>query len=125
MAIERYDELKTPGARAQQIWPILIGLAYNRQTITYGGLADALGFGGAGVFAGILGQIMNWCDANGLPPLTVLVVNTSTGLPGAGLTTLENVNADREKVFDYDWFGLVAPLSDALAAASVNVRASN
>lgn len=122
MAVQKYSDLKIPGARAEQIWPILISLAYNRQTITYGGLAGMLGFEGAGVFAGILGQIMNWCAANDVPPLTILVVNSKTGLPGEGLTTPADLNADREKVFDYDWYDLVAPGAAALAAASVEAR---
>lgn len=124
MGTHRYDELQTPGARAQQIWPILIALAYNRQTITYGGLADVLGFGGAGVFSGILGQIMNWCAANELPPLTVLVVNSATGLPGLGLTTPADLHAEREEVFNHDWYGLVAPLAAELAQASVDAHAA-
>lgn len=122
MAIQKYSDVKAPGTRAEQIWPILIALAYNRQTITYGGLAEILGFGGAGVFAGILGQIMHWCAANELPPLTILVVNAQTGLPGEGLTTPEDLHADREKVFGWDWYDVVAPRAAALAAASIDAR---
>lgn len=121
--MQKYSELKMPGARAEQIWPILIGLAYDRRTITYGGLAEVLGFEGAGVFSGILGQIMHWCAANDVPPLTILVVNSKSGLPGDGLTTPDDLNADREVVFGYDWYDLVAPRAADLAAASVEARA--
>ena len=59
-----------------------------------------------------LGPIMFLCEEKNLPPLTVLVVNKETGLPGEGLTTLENVNRDREKVFAHDWFGVDPPGTD-------------
>ena len=113
-----YSKLKNRPARAQQVYTVLVGLAHNRQTITYGQLADILGFGGAGVFAGILGHIMFWCEGQGLPPLTVLVVNGTTGLPGAGLITPEDVHADRERVFAIDWYDVVPPSPEELAAAA-------
>jgi hypothetical protein len=52
---------------------------------------------------------MTYCANNELPPLTVLVVNQDTGLPGEGLTTLEELNQDRESVFRFDWFALEPP----------------
>ena len=47
---------------------------------------------------------MKYCDANELPPLTCLVVNQDTGLPGSGLTTLADLPRDREAVYQYAWF---------------------
>jgi hypothetical protein len=95
--------------RASQIWALLICAARERKTYTYGNVADILGFGGAGVMAPFLGCIMWFCEENKLPPLTVLVVNQGTGLPGEGLSTLEEVNQDREAVFRFDWFGIEPP----------------
>jgi len=63
---------------------------------------------------------MWYCQDRELPPLTVLVVNQDTGLPGEGLTTLEDVNVDREKVFGYDWFSLEPPQVNDFAAADRN-----
>ena len=65
--------------------------------------------GGAGVMGQFVGPIMYYCQENQLPPLTVLVVNKDTGLPGEGLTTLEDVNRDRERVFAHDWFQMEPP----------------
>lgn len=96
----------TRSERAMQIWQILISAAHNRQTLTYGQVAEHLEFEGAGVLAQILGCIMRYCAAKGLPPLTCLVVNQSTGLPGAGLTTVENLPTDREAVYSQNWFSL-------------------
>ena len=106
----------THPTRALQIWQILIAKASNRQTLTYGMLAQLLGFKGAGVLAPILGHIMFYCQQNNLPPLTVIVVNQKTGLPGKGLTDAD-LNADRETVFNYDWFDLYPPSPEELASA--------
>jgi alkylated DNA nucleotide flippase Atl1 len=95
--------------RASQIWSLLICAARERKSYTYGDIAKILGYGGAGVLAQTLGLIMEFCENNDLPPLTVLVVNQDTGLPGEGLTTLEELNQDRESVFRYDWFSLEPP----------------
>ena len=95
--------------RALQIWSLLVCAARDRRTYTYGELASALGMGGAGVMGQFLGPIMYYCREQQLPPLTVLVVNKDTGLPGSGLTTLENVNLDRERVFAHDWFQMEPP----------------
>jgi hypothetical protein len=99
-------EQMTRAERAMQIWQILIAAAHDRRTFTYGQIANLLDFKGAGVVASFLNPIMGYCDAKGLPPLTVLVVNQDTGLPGGGLTTLQDVNQDREAVFNHNWFGM-------------------
>ena len=95
--------------RALQIWSLLVCAARDRRTYTYGDLAHALGMGGAGVMAQFLGPVMYYCREQQLPPLTVLVVNQDTGRPGAGLTALENVDRDRERVFAHDWFQTEPP----------------
>ena len=111
-----FDDQATSATRASQIWQILVCKAHNRQTLTYGQLADLLGFGGALSPANILGRITYYCIQNSLPQLTVLVVNQDTGLPGKGLIKTD-FNADREKVFRFNWFGVVPPTPDELATA--------
>ncbi len=71
--------------------------------------------------AQFLGPIMWLCEDNGWPPLTVLVVNLDTGLPGEGLSTLEDVNEDREAVFRFNWFAVEPPQSETFRAADRNV----
>ena len=95
--------------RSSQIWALLICAARERKSFTYGDVADILGFGGAGTMGQFLGPIMWLCEDNEWPPLTVLVVNQETGLPGEGLSTIEEVNEDREAVFLFDWFGREPP----------------
>lgn len=96
----------TRSERAMQVWQILVAAAHNRQSLTYGHVATYLEFEGAGVLAQILGQIMNHCKSKGLPPLTCLVVNQDTGLPGSGLSTVEDLPRDREAVYKKNWFAL-------------------
>lgn len=112
----RFSQNPTRPERAVQIWLILIGAAYNRQILTYRILAEMLNYKGAGVFARTLGHIMFYCREEGLPPLTVIVVNQETGLPGEGLTETD-LNADRERVFNFDWYDIVPPTPEQLAAA--------
>lgn len=107
--LEKIDENPTIPAQAVQIWQILISKAHNRQIITYGILADLLGLGGAIILAQPLSIIMYFCSQNDLPPLTVLVVNAKTGLPGEGLKIDGDLSAVREDVFNYNWYGLLSP----------------
>lgn len=106
--------------RSSQIWALLTYAARERKSYTYGDVADILGFSGAGTMAQFLGPIMWLCEDNEWPPLTVLVVNRETGLSGEGLSTIEEVNEDREAVFNFDWFGLEPPQNQDFKEADRN-----
>ena len=99
--------------RAAETWPVLVAAAHNRQVLTYEVLADTIGMGppgkGAGTLAHPLGVIMRYCEANALPPLTVLVVNKTTGRPGKGLKTIKELHTDRERVFKHRWYEALPP----------------
>ena len=114
--VEYYSEQEEKKAahRAQQIYLILLGFAHNRQTATYGQVADLLCYEGAGTLAGILGRIMIWCEKNDLPALTALVVNQETGLPGHGLGTTDNYSAERELIYGFDWYDIIPPKVEEL-----------
>jgi len=104
--------------RAAQIWPVLVAAAHNRQVLTYEILADLIGMGppgkGAGTLANPLSIIMRYCDENDLPPLTVLVVNKTTGEPGKGLIAIKELHTDRERAFRYRWYHMSPPQIDDL-----------
>src|SRR4030042_598401 len=106
--MRKFSESPTWPMRALQIWQVLIGAAYHRQLLTYGMLAKMLGHQGARTLTQPLGHIMFYCRENGLPPLTILVVNQDTGCPGEGFTGAE-ANADREAVFQFNWYDIVPP----------------
>ena len=65
--VNRFDEHPTLYTRTLQIWQILISKASNRQTLTYGDLAEALQFGGANVLGRFLDPVMRYCRSNDLP----------------------------------------------------------
>ena len=93
--------------RALQIWQILISAAHNRQVLTYEIVADLIGIGKKGAIGirSYLGVLMRYCKANGLPPITALVVQKGVGRPGSGLETLSKYpDKDRERVFAQAWF---------------------
>ncbi len=98
------DEDPTRYTRALQSWLVLIAKAHNRQVLTYGMLAEIVGYGSehANVIGQFLSPIMHYCRENGLPPLTVVVVNQSIGVPGEGFSVPEDLNVNREEVFNYD-----------------------
>lgn len=116
-----FDEHPNWPHRALQIWLILLGKAHNRQTMTYGHLAAILGFEGAGVLSHPLDHILCYCEIHGLPPLTCLVVNQTTGLPGEGLK-LDDPHGDRERVYNFNWYGLIPPSPEALVEARQKLR---
>ena len=90
--------------RASQIWAVLAWVASHRQNITYSQLAQA-----TGAFTGGLGQLLepiqSYCQLKNLPPLTILVVQQESGLPGSGFTaaTASELASAQAKVFAFGW----------------------
>jgi len=111
--IKHFSDESRVDTRALQIYLVLVSLAWNRQTITYGALSKGqmAGYGGGGILNRPLGCIMGWCYENGLEPLTVLVVNDETGVPGEGLATVPDGDwpAAQQRVFRFNWFSIVPP----------------
>ena len=105
--------------RSLQIWMLLVCAARERKSFTYGEIATILGMQGAGVMGRFLGPIMRYCEENDLPPLTVLVVNQNSGLPGPGLETTFDIDSDRERVFKWDWFDSPPPETHDFMAATL------
>lgn len=108
--------------RASQCWQILISKANTSSIITYGELAKLMGIHHRPL-GYILGYIMYYCQHNELPPLTSIVVNQDTGVPGEGFTAEEpaNVPAQHIQVFRYDWFDLVPPTIEEFKEAQIKV----
>jgi len=102
--------------RAAQVWSVLALAARNRQILTYDILSQLVGVPARG-FAHILDHIQRYCLQQRLPPLTILVVNGATGLPGKGFFAERNIPRHQAKVFNYDWLKHGAPTPDDLAEA--------
>lgn len=103
--------------RALQAWQYLIGKAANRQIVQYEELRILMDYPTSNLLTQILGCIMDYCEKNQLPPLTIIVVNQS-GVPGAGFTTDGNYHQRREQVFNYEWFKLMPPSISEFREAS-------
>lgn len=116
------EKIRRHPYRAMQAWQILVGAAMNRQTLTYVGLSRLMyGKPASGVLDEILGHIAFYCNDHNLPPLTALVVNSSSGVPGDGIP-IENVPSVREDVYKFDWFDVLPPRAKALGSAFKSTR---
>jgi hypothetical protein len=111
----RYSELRTRAARAQQTFLFLREKARNRQIVTYKLVGDHMGYHGAGVLAQTLDVVQTWCEEDGHPPITALVVNKTTGAPGVGFRGGRHIDQIREEVFQYDWHDIVPPTIEELS----------
>jgi putative restriction endonuclease len=106
--------------RAFRAWPVLIGVAKNHNTITYGELGDAIGVHHRAIRY-VLGVIQGYCLEEGLPPLTILIINSS-GKPGTGFIAYDLSHFERglEKVWDFDWQSIGNPFEFSLSGESYN-----
>jgi hypothetical protein len=89
---------------AERIWPVLTGAARYRRTIEYTILTDWIGFEGLPQWlSDTLGRIAEYCHRNGWPILPVLVIKQS-GHPGPGIPYVQDDIAERERIFNFDWY---------------------
>jgi|SRR5580658_10198583 hypothetical protein len=98
-------------ATALRLYLILICCSARRETVTYEELAQRAHQQDKGLLTPPLDLVAGWCQANGLPALTLLVVETETGEPALGVDAARkgNVAADQDKVREYDWFAIFPP----------------
>lgn len=95
---------------ARLAWEVLARSAGLRQTLTYGDLAEAIGFTSGRVMRIPLSVIQTFCLERDLPPLTSIVVNKGTGLPGTGFIAWSGeLDEAHRRVFDFDWSLVPAP----------------
>lgn len=100
--------------RAIQLWQVLLGAAFNRQTLTYTLLADRVGVA-PDLLARPLAMIAGYCAMKKLPPLTVLVVQADAGRPASGFTWASDPDFAREAVYSYAWYRMKAPAAQDFA----------
>lgn len=103
--------------RAAQAWSLLAFAAMNRQTLTYELVGRLTGMHAAGLGA-VLEPIQSFCLLKELPPLSALVVNKATGLPGTGFIAAEDVPREFVRIFEWDWLGVSCPTPEQLAEAA-------
>jgi putative restriction endonuclease len=100
--------------RAYRAWPILIGCASKNAPITYGDLASELGVHHRAIRY-VLGVIQDYCLSQRLPPLTILVINGDTRLPGPGFVAwdMDDLDRGRAEVHAFPWQALDNPFAYA------------
>lgn len=105
--------------RASQIWAVLAWAAKSRQTLTYGQVAKLIGAPTAGL-GQLLEPIQSYCLVHDLPPLTLLVVQRETGLPGSGFTGASAPEFARKQAetFAEDWLTHGNPNPERLEATA-------
>jgi hypothetical protein len=71
----------------------------------------------------LLEPIQSYCILHGLPPLTVLVVQQESGLPGSGFTgaSASDFAKAQSNVFAHDWLAHGNPQPERLEAAVVQL----
>jgi hypothetical protein len=111
-------EINRSAIRALQGWQYLISKACNRQLVRYDHLRGIMGYQDNRPLFPILGHIMYYCQQEGLPPLTIIVVNED-GTPGEGFNQFERTEFDRqrERTFTYDWFAIYPPSPEEFTEA--------
>jgi len=94
--------------------------ARNRQILTYPLVSRLIGVPQAGL-GQLLEPIQSYCLLHKLPPLTILVVSSDTGMPGSGFVAASDIPKTQQDVFDFDWLAHGAPSAELLADALVKV----
>lgn len=102
--------------RAQQLWSILVLAARNRQILTYEMIGQACGVPAPSI-GDFLRPIQQYCSERQLPPLTSLIVQKNTGIPGDGFIAAENVPIAHMQTFSKNWLEEQAPSAQQLAEA--------
>ena len=116
------NQMARPFPRTEPAWSlraylVLMGCAADRQTVTYEDLARRIDRGGPNLLARPLNLITRWCQRHSLPAIASLVVEQATGLPAPGFAavTRDEIPHEQERVWDFDWFGILPPTIEELA----------
>jgi putative restriction endonuclease len=96
---------------AGKVWPVLTAAAKARKTVTYKQIGDDVIHRHHRAVRHALGPIQDFCMAMQLPPLTALVVNQGTQLPGMGFIAhdVDDIETAFDEVSGYDWTNVPNP----------------
>jgi hypothetical protein len=116
-----YAGLAMPGQHnwdqyAACAWSVLCTCAAEERVITYGELGRSIDLHHRSV-RHVLGVIQDYCLGSQLPPLTILIVNQATRLPGEGFIAwdADDIETGMEQVYSYtNWQVLPNPFAYAV-----------
>ncbi len=98
--------------RASTIWDVLISQAAASKSITYKALSEEINVHPRAL-RHALEVIQEYCQRNKLPHLTSLVVNSTTGKPGAGNNLDDSLlNQEYQKIYQYKWESILNPFNN-------------
>ena len=96
--------------QAQQFWSILVFAAREQKVVSYSMLSHITGCPEP---APVLYCIHCYCRQHQLPPLNIIVVDSTTGRPGDEIPRdLRDLSAQQSRVFVHDWLQHLAPSAD-------------
>jgi hypothetical protein len=98
------------------MWPVLVLAARNRQILTYALLGELVGVPATDL-GRLLEPIQSHCILKDLPPLTSIVVDARTGMPGEGFIAADNLPQAQAETFLFDWLSCPVPSRDDYRAA--------
>jgi hypothetical protein len=84
------------------IWSLLVMSADNRQILNYDRLSRLIGVPESDL-GRLLEPIQSHCILKRLPPLTSIVVDSRTGMPGEGFIAADNVAQAQAETFIFSW----------------------
>lgn len=90
------------------IWSLLVMSAGNCQILNYDRLSRLIGVPESDL-GRRLEPIQSHCILKGLPPLTSIVVNSRTGMPGEGFIAADNVPQAQAETFLFNWLAQPVP----------------
>ena len=95
---------------ASLLWPVLVAAAKDKRKPTYGELASLINTNPLSV-RNALEPIQSYCMDSKLPPLSAVVVNKTTGLPGGGFIAwdIDDIDTAYETVFNFSWATIPNP----------------
>ena len=98
---------------AGDVWPRLVQAAAAGAILHYKQLEDVAQTNGHNV-GYALGPIQAYCKEMRFPPLTAIVVNSTTGIPGTGFDAwdIDDLQTAHEKVFAFNWSAVENPFAD-------------
>ena len=102
--------------RATQIWSVLALAAYNHQVLTYDIVSKLIGVPARGL-GQLLEPIQSYCLLHRIPPLSILVVSGTTGMPGVGFVAAQDIPREQLRVFSHDWLSESPPTPEQLQDA--------
>jgi alkylated DNA nucleotide flippase Atl1 len=111
--MQLYADKPSRGRRAHQIYLVLIAMAHARRVVTYGEVAEIIGWKTPKNIGWFLGPIYQWVRQHKLPMLTWIVVSKATGEPSYANYERDSqysLPLEQQRVFNHNWFEHEPPI---------------